>query len=587
MDHSEGGSSWFFSYRRIFGAIEITHVQNSNLVEKAGREGFRANRAYRQFTDILERLFERLALDFFRDTARFGDEFNSIKNSLIEDAKILARREQSTRHRRRAFGEELNAFFESLERGAPSAGSSEILAELSQRLANLAEIAAREPDRAAQILLAAELNARDRSRLLAERHTVRRPRGIGLTKVQQRDWGAYVANARKLEVEVFEPLMQEIARQSTTAAALTNGMLDRRRRISASLEARRDAATSAATRLRREVQEKVKSLTSEVDDTLKSSIANLSTGIEKTFVELGKTDTAELSEEAVAALQSRWEERVEAAASDAREMLEGLRDQLETLVTAVQEQETLDATTAALETLAESLRDQLDSYVDLAQVGMALGIVQHEFANTVRGIRGAIRKLKPWSRGTPELASLETELRTGFNHLDAYLTLFTPMSRRLNREAIELSGEEVRKYLLEVFGDRLKRHDVELIASPAFDKTVVRTFASTLLPTFVNLVDNAIYWVVASKPDIREVTLNADDRGYLVSNSGIGIDPRIADRIFEFGQTTKPGGRGMGLYLSREALRKENFDLILEQIGSALPPIFRILTEKPQEDEVE
>jgi hypothetical protein len=74
---------------------------------------------------------------------------------------------------------------------------------------------------------------------------------------------------------------------------------------------------------------------------------------------------------------------------------------LESLVIAIQEQETLDATTAALETQTESLRDQLDSYVDLAQVGMALGIVQHEFANTVRGIRGAIRKLKPWAPGNP------------------------------------------------------------------------------------------------------------------------------------------------------------------------------------------
>ena len=584
---TKSASDWFFSYRRIFGAIEITHARNSNLVEKAGREGFRANRAYRQFADILERLFERLALDFFRETARFGEEFNAIKNSLADEAKILARREQSTRHRRRAFTEELDAFFSSLERGMPSAGASEILDELAQRLANLSEIAAREPDRAAQILLTAELRARERTRHLVDRHTVRRPRGVGLTKVQQRDWGAYVANMRKLDDEVFQPLIHKIDQKSNAAAALTNGVLDRRRRISASLEARRDAATTSATRLRREVQEKVKSLTSEVDDTLKSSIANLSSGIEKTFVELGQTDTADLSDEAIAELQSRWEQSVETAAESARDLLEGLRDQLETLVSAVQEQETLDATTAALETQAESLRDQLDSYVDLAQVGMALGIVQHEFANTVRGIRGAIRKLKPWARGTPELVNLETELRTGFNHLDAYLTLFTPMSRRLNREAVDLSGEEVRRYLLEVFGDRLERHKISLVASPEFDKTSVHTFASTILPSFVNLVDNAIYWVVASNPETRVIELNADERGYLISNSGRGIDLRIADSIFEFGQTTKPGGRGMGLYLSRESLRKENFDLVLEKAGTDVPPIFRILTQREPEAEIE
>lgn len=582
---TKSASDWFFSYRRLFGAIEITHAQNSNLVEKAGREGFRANRAYRQFTDILERLFERLALDFFRETARFGDEFNAIKNSLAEEAKLLARREQSTRHKRRAFSEQLDTFFSNLERGTPSAGAEQILTELSGRIAKLADVAAKEPDRAAQILLAAELQAREGAHELIEQHTVRRPRGVGPTKAQQRDWGAYVANMRKLNEEVFQPLIEEIDRRSSAAAALTDGALDRRRRISASLEARRDAATAAAARLRREVQERVKSLTSEVDDTLKTSITALSTDIEKTFVELGQTDTAELDEDAITDLQSRWEHRVETAAEGARDLLEGLRDQLESLVAAVQEQETLDATTAALETQAESLRDQLDSYVDLAQVGMALGIVQHEFANTVRGIRGAIRKLKPWASGTPEIANLESELRTGFNHLDAYLTLFTPMSRRLNREAVDLSGEEIRRYLLEVFGDRLERHRINLIASAKFDKTTVHTFASTILPSFVNLIDNAIYWVVASNPAERLIELEADDRGYIISNSGVGIDARIADRIFEFGQTTKPGGRGMGLYLSRESLRKEDFDLVLEQCDADVSPVFRIVTRKDTEAE--
>lgn len=584
---TKSASDWFFSYRRLFGAIEISIIQNPSLVEKAGREGFRVNRAYRQFTDILERFFERLALDFFRDTARFGDEFNAIKNSLAEEAKLLARREQSTRGKRRAFTEELDVFFKSLERGTPAQGATEILDEFSRTIANLADIANRDPDRAAQILLAAELRAREASRELADRHMVRRPRGVGLTKAQQRDWGAYVANMRKLNDEVFEPLVKEIDRRSSDAAALTNGALDRRRRISASLEARRDAATAATARLRREVQQRVKSLTTEVDDALKSSIADLSANIENTFVELGQTDTAELDESAIAQLQSRWEGSVENAAESARDLMEGLRDQLESLVAAVQDQETLDATTAALETQAEGLRDQLDNYVELAQVGMALGIVQHEFANTVRGIRGAIRKLKPWAQGTPELVTLEKELRTGFNHLDAYLALFTPMSRRLNREAVDLSGEEIRKYLLEVFGDRLDRHGIDLVASPDFDRSVVHTYASTILPSFVNLVDNAIYWLTHSSPENKIIELDADGDGYLISNSGAGIDARIADRIFEFGQTTKPSGRGMGLYLSREALRKEDFDLVLQEVGADNCPVFRIVTSKPKEPDDE
>jgi signal transduction histidine kinase len=36
-----------------------------------------------------------------------------------------------------------------------------------------------------------------------------------------------------------------------------------------------------------------------------------------------------------------------------------------------------------------------------------------------------------------------------------------------------------------------------------------------------------------------------------VQDSGIGLDPRTAERIFDAFHTTKPGGLGMGLKISR------------------------------------
>jgi signal transduction histidine kinase len=572
---TKSAQDWFFSYRRIFGAIEITHSENSDLVEKAGREGFRANKAYREFTDILERFFERLALDFFRPTATFGHDFNATKEQLISDAALLAKREQSTRVKRKAFTQSIEDFFVGLERAKPSAGAEKIISTLRENV--MAAELIEQPDRSSQKLLEAEVGARKAADSLVDTFTLQKPRGVGLSKNQQRDWTAYIANRAKLQSEVFGPLYVEIDQIVSDASVNLAGSLDRRRRITASLEAKRKTAANLTSRLRREVQAQVEGLQQEVTDALKSSITQLTADIEETFVELGRTDTSETSEEGLRGLQQRWEGRVEETTNNAREMLESLRDQLQTVVVAVREQDMLDATTAALESEAEGLRDQLNNYVELAQVGMALGIVQHEFGNTVRSIRTAIRKLKPWAAGTPELKGLERELRTGFDHLDTYLSLFTPMSRRLNREPVSLSGEEVRKYIDEVFGDRIRRHSVRVISTTSFDRKSVTGFASTFLPSFVNLVDNAIYWL-GTTPDSDEkwIKLDADESGFLVSNSGPPIDPRLAERIFEFGETSKPGGRGMGLYLSREALRKEGFDLILERSGPNSSPVFRI-----------
>lgn len=78
---------------------------------------------------------------------------------------------------------------------------------------------------------------------------------------------------------------------------------------------------------------------------------------------------------------------------------------------------------------------------------------------------------------------------------------------------------------------------------------------------------------------VKSIYLDADDRGFIVRNNGPGISIRDAERIFEFGITNKPGGRGMGLYISRETLRKDGFDLVLENPGENNSPTFRIVTE--------
>ncbi|MCG9723141.1 hypothetical protein L1D47_17910, partial [Shewanella sp. Isolate7] len=76
----------FFSYRLMFGVIEIEHDINVSLVEKAGREGLIENIAYQEFKKILINFFVQLAKDFFRDNS-VNDRFAIIKNNLKDVAK--------------------------------------------------------------------------------------------------------------------------------------------------------------------------------------------------------------------------------------------------------------------------------------------------------------------------------------------------------------------------------------------------------------------------------------------------------------------------------------------------------------------
>jgi hypothetical protein len=110
---------YFFSYRRIFGVIAITRKQNSGLVEKAGREGFRQDKAYRQFRDILENFVVQVAADFFREGGDHAEMYSKRREELDRKERLKRQREKEARVRREAFRKELSAFFEAVEAGRP------------------------------------------------------------------------------------------------------------------------------------------------------------------------------------------------------------------------------------------------------------------------------------------------------------------------------------------------------------------------------------------------------------------------------------------------------------------------------------
>ena len=66
----------------MIGAIELPASSSNKLVEKAGREGFRENRAYRQFRAILENFLVQLAADYFRDDTIRSNQFTERRSEL-------------------------------------------------------------------------------------------------------------------------------------------------------------------------------------------------------------------------------------------------------------------------------------------------------------------------------------------------------------------------------------------------------------------------------------------------------------------------------------------------------------------------
>lgn len=122
---------YYFSYRRIFGVIEIDSQNNRELVEKAGREGFRENIAYRQFRDILENFFVNIAATFFREGGERADYWSEKRSELDRVERARRKREKRASERRALFEAELEQKFERINAGEPQAAAAEIVNELS------------------------------------------------------------------------------------------------------------------------------------------------------------------------------------------------------------------------------------------------------------------------------------------------------------------------------------------------------------------------------------------------------------------------------------------------------------------------
>ena len=202
-NRTKSAGYYYFSFRRMFGTIDIGQSRNSNLVEKAGREGFRQNRAYRQFRDILMNFFVQIAADFFRPGGIHVELFEEQRTELERLELIKRRRERQVSARRKELQEGLEGFFLKLDQGTPQSRVAEILQALKDAIRRIDEIS--DPDHQSSEMLAAEVRARREVRTVKEDLRVARPRGVGLSRAVRQSWDAYRSEVLKLEESCFVP----------------------------------------------------------------------------------------------------------------------------------------------------------------------------------------------------------------------------------------------------------------------------------------------------------------------------------------------------------------------------------------------
>ena len=571
LRRTKSASYYYFSYRQMFGVVEVDSFHNGNLREKAGREGFRKNRAYRDLRGILKNFLVQVAADFFREEGVHGERFASRKRELEETERHRRVRARKVAAKRTKFRKELTAFFDRMEAEKPL----ELILELGEDVEERVREARRDNDRrrAATRILQIESDARRDLRKLASRFRISKPR-IGMSRALQRQWADYREAFEDLQSGIGE-IRDFIERIVTDEAAKAGVDVSVRARLEAILSdivrlARREAGAA-----RSDSEKVAQGIWHGARDVAAECVRDVEATIREVVADFSRRGVADFDGQRLAAERTALETPILEALENATRILASVRTQL-AAVDLTANSSAVDQL-AALEQSNVELKEQADADLQLAHLGMAIEIISHEFGAAIRSIRSGLRSLKAWADVNHELMSLYRSIRGSFDHLDGYLTLFTPLQRRLYRTAVDIRGWEIYKFLNNLFRARLERHNVELTRTDAFAAATIRGYPSSFYPVFINLVDNATYWLSGQNESLqRRIQLDAFGKAFHVSDTGPGIHDRDRDDIFDIGFTRKPGGRGMGLHISRQTLREVGYDLVLEDQGPDWSTTFRI-----------
>lgn len=206
------------------------------------------------------------------------------------------------------------------------------------------------------------------------------------------------------------------------------------------------------------------------------------------------------------------------------------------------------------------LKSKMDEVYDLAQVGMAIDISDHQFNIHYSQIGKDIASIEKKNTNR-EISGYLESLKMGFQHLEENYKMLMPLYRRTRMRLNTFSGKDIEKIVGNFYGEIFKKNGVKFKSTEAFLAYKYYSYESVVIPVFLNVINNALYWVeYAQKEKIIKIDVKGED--VLILNSGPKMSHTELTRCFELFYTKKTAesGRGIGLFLARKTLNAIDMD---------------------------
>ena len=505
----------FWASRRLFGRISITRSENPNLRDKAGREGLIDNTASRTMQLLVRDVLRTMARRYYGGDAPYRQELLPAVEAENDAAAASAKAARSG---------QLGAFRKLVrEQSAMLDAAAERIEVLRADL----EIARKNEDADAIWQLASRID--EAVSVRADLRLPPKPKNLGAFEERYREYrNKYVAFASVVDDIRTEWTTQSEKLQAKPAIEVARSQLGRNQK----------ALTDRLTKWRRSIA-----------DLLKDEAARIDEQVDRDLKEFYKAVSPLLDEveSGRMKLRSALGEMDDVRDRLTRQFAEVYEPYLRAL-TRLSEGIDLEGAFAYAGARETTLERRLEQIQGLAQIGISVEILSHELATLDRRLTSSLAILGASGEQSPAL--LEAQ-RAGAELVER-LRFLSQVQIAGGDTRQRISGADVEEYLRTFFDNLIEERGVSLEATKAFRTAAFQEFPSRIFPVFINLVNNALYWL-AGRPEKR-ILLDASPGVLRIGDTGPGVDPEDQSNLFELFFTRRIRGRGVGLYLCRQTL---------------------------------
>ena len=277
-----------------------------------------------------------------------------------------------------------------------------------------------------------------------------------------------------------------------------------------------------------------------------------------------------------------------------REKLEPTIDKLAKYASTIGDKK-LDAQVKAVSDAArvqkETTARRCEILEDLAGVGLSVETAAHDLMMMASKARNLVQNLEVEAEMRGNDGAMDCErlrsLVVSIKFIEDRIRDFLPLFRSSRQKVHDVSVRGILGKVLKVYGPVLRATGIPVPNIPEEDFAVSCTDA-VLMQSFINLLDNAIYWLTnCGEIKTPRIIINIDAKKKLVifSDNGPGITPENQPYIFDPFFSTKESGRGLGLYIAKQLLGRYGYSIQLLCDEKKVGATFELSFQLKEEDE--